>query len=52
VSDEAIREASELAMADAKPINDMRGTIRQRIHLIGVLTRRTLNIAVERARGG
>ncbi len=52
VSDEAIREASELAMADAKPINDMRGTIRQRIHLIGVLTRRTLNVAVERARGG
>ena len=52
VSDEAIREASELAMADAVPINDMRGTIRQRIHLIGVLTRRTLNHAVERARGG
>ena len=52
VSDEAIREASELAMADARPITDMRGTIRQRIHLIGVLTRRTLNIAVERARGG
>ena len=52
VSDEAIREASELAMADAKPINDMRGTIRQRIHLIGVLTRRTLNNAVDRARGG
>lgn len=52
VSDEAIREASELAMADARPINDMRGTIRQRTHLIGVLTRRTLNNAVERARGG
>jgi carbon-monoxide dehydrogenase medium subunit len=52
VSDASIREASELAMADARPITDMRGTIRQRIHLIGVLTRRTLNIAVERARGG
>ena len=52
VNDETIRAASELAMADAKPINDMRGTIRQRIHLIGVLTRRTLNNAVERARGG
>ena len=52
VNDESIRAASELAMADAKPITDMRGTIRQRIHLIGVLTRRTLNIAVERARGG
>ena len=52
VSDEAIRAASELAQADAKPINDMRGTVRQRVHLIGVLTRRTLNNAVERARGG
>ncbi len=50
VSTETIQAASELAMADAKPINDMRGTIRQRIHLIGVLTRRTLNMAVERAR--
>lgn len=52
VSEEAIQQASELAMAAAKPINDMRGTIRQRTHLIGVLTRRTLNNAVERARGG
>ena len=52
VSDDAIRQASELAMTDAKPINDMRGTIRQRTHLIGVLTRRTLNIAVARAKGG
>ena len=52
VSEEAIQQASELAMADAVPINDMRGTIRQRTHLIGVLTRRTLNNAIERARGG
>ena len=50
VSAEAIQEASEKAMADAVPINDMRGTIRQRTHLIGVLTRRTLNTAIERAR--
>ncbi len=52
VSDEAIQQASELAQAAAKPISDMRGTIRQRIHLIGVYTRRTLNNAIERARGG
>ena len=52
VSEEAIQQASELAMAAAKPISDMRGTIRQRTHLIGVFTRRTLNIAIERARGG
>ena len=52
VSDEAIQEASEKAMADAKPIDDMRGTVRQRVHLVGVLTRRTLNNAIQRARGG
>jgi carbon-monoxide dehydrogenase medium subunit len=51
VSDATIQEASEKAMADAKPISDMRGTIRQRIHLVGVLTRRTLNNAIQRARG-
>ena len=51
VSEASIQEASEKAMADAKPINDMRGTIRQRIHLVGVMTRRTLNNAVARARG-
>ena len=52
VSEATIQEASEKAIAAATPISDMRGTIRQRNHLVGVLTRRTLNIAVERARGG
>ena len=52
VSEATIQEASEKAIADAKPISDMRGTIRQRNHLVGVLTRRTLNNAVARARGG
>ena len=51
VSEAAIQEASEKAMADCKPIDDMRGTIRQRTHLVGVLTRRTLNNAIQRARG-
>ena len=51
MSDEAIEEAAQKAMADAKPINDMRGTIPQRVHLVGVLTRRTLNNAIKRARG-
>jgi carbon-monoxide dehydrogenase medium subunit len=51
VNDESIEEAAQKAMADAKPITDMRGTIRQRVHLVGVLTRRTLNNAINRARG-
>jgi len=51
VSDDTIEEAAQKAMADAKPITDMRGTIRQRTHLVGVLTRRTLNNAIKRARG-
>jgi carbon-monoxide dehydrogenase medium subunit len=52
VSDEAIQEASDKAIEASTPISDMRGTIRQRRHLVGVLTRRTLNNAVQRARGG
>ena len=51
VSEEAIQEASEKAQAVASPISDMRGTVRQRTHLVGVLTRRTLNQAIQRARG-
>ena len=51
VSDATIDEAAQKAMADAKPIKDMRGTIKQRVHLVGVLTRRSLNNAVKRARG-
>ena len=51
VSDAAIAEAGQLASQAASPITDMRGTIRQRHHLVDVLTRRTLNIAIRRARG-
>lgn len=51
VSEEAIEAAAQKAMAAARPISDMRGTIRQRNHLVGVLTRRTLNNAIKRARG-
>jgi carbon-monoxide dehydrogenase medium subunit len=51
ISDDAIAEAGRLASEAATPITDMRGTIRQRHHLVDVLTRRTLNIAIRRARG-
>ena len=50
ISDEAIEDAAQAAMSAARPIDDMRGTIRQRRHLVGVLTRRTLQGAIERAR--
>ena len=50
ISDQAIEDAAEAAMSAARPIGDMRGTIRQRRHLVGVLTRRTLKGAIERAR--
>jgi carbon-monoxide dehydrogenase medium subunit len=50
VSDESIQKASEIARAAARPISDMRGTAEYRTHLTGVLTRRVLNGAVQRAK--
>ena len=52
VNDESIAAAAQIAKAAATPITDMRGTIEFRKHLCEVLTRRALNTAVERARGG
>lgn len=51
VSEESLDKAAQLAWEAAKPINDMRGTIAQRKHLSGVLTKRALRIAIDRARG-
>lgn len=51
VSDETIEEAAEAAKAVARPISDMRGPADFRIHLVGVLTKRALHGAVQRARG-
>jgi len=50
ISDEAIRAAAEAARAAARPIDDMRGTIAFRRHLSGVLTRRALQGAIQRAK--
>ena len=49
--DEAtIGRAAQLAIDATRPIDDMRGTAEYRRHITGVLTRRTIAIAAERAR--
>ncbi|HEX3725367.1 MAG TPA: xanthine dehydrogenase family protein subunit M [Pirellulales bacterium] len=49
-TDETFTAAGKLASAAARPINDKRGTVEYRKHLAGVLTKRTLALAAERAR--
>ena len=50
VSEDVFVQAGELAKRVASPIDDMRGPAEYRTHLVGVLTRRTLEAACERAR--
>lgn len=49
LSDETVAAAAAAARAAANPITDMRGSIRQRVHLAGVLAERTIRQAAERA---
>ena len=51
ITDEIIEEAALIAREAANPITDMRGTMEQRIHLAGVLTRRAIQGAIDRAKG-
>ena len=49
VTPQAIARAADLAVEAARPISDQRGSAEFRRHLVRVLTRRTLTIALERA---
>ncbi len=52
VSPQVVQAAAQIAQSAARPISDLRGTAEQRRQLVGVLARRALEKAVERARLG
>lgn len=49
-NEETLAEAGQMARDAARPITDMRGTVEYRKHLCDVLTRRSLQIAIDRAK--
>ncbi len=52
LTDATIAAAGAAAKDAARPIDDMRGSIRQRKHLVDVFVQRMVRKAAERARGG
>ena len=51
IDDEASERAADAARAVARPIDDRRGTIAYRRHVVGILVKRAAALAAERARG-
>ena len=51
LNDEAIEAAAGAATAASKPIDDRRGTIEFRRHVVGVLVKRAIRIAANRVKG-
>jgi CO/xanthine dehydrogenase FAD-binding subunit len=51
LADADLEKAAALAQSAARPISDMRGSADYRRHLVGVLVKRALRIALARARG-
>jgi carbon-monoxide dehydrogenase medium subunit len=49
LDDAALEAAGKACSAAARPIDDIRGTAEYRVHMAGVLTRRAIKIATERA---
>lgn len=52
ISAETIQEAANIARSAAHPIQDVRGTVNQRNHLVGILARRAIKKAIDRASVG
>jgi xanthine dehydrogenase FAD-binding subunit len=50
LDEQTAERAGKIAQESAVPIDDMRGTAEYRVHVVGVLTRRSLLGAAERAR--
>jgi carbon-monoxide dehydrogenase medium subunit len=51
LSDGHFDKAAELARTACRPISDMRGSAEFRRHIVGVLVKRALQVAVARAKG-